>query len=71
MNLSACPECNQQISSKAKVCPHCGADVKKIASRQKDVETLGGAIVTGIRTGSVFAVWFWFCFKVLHRLGWL
>lgn len=32
MPLISCPECNQQVSTSADVCPHCGYPLKKETS---------------------------------------
>ncbi len=29
MALIKCPECNREVSSDAKTCPHCGKDLSK------------------------------------------
>jgi hypothetical protein len=65
MSLFACPDCNQQVSSTAKTCPHCGVDVKKIA-RQND-KMLRRAIIQVVLWATFFAV----CLGLLNVFFWL
>jgi hypothetical protein len=36
MALIACRECNREISSEAKTCPHCGIKIKKVVEPKKN-----------------------------------
>lgn len=38
MALIKCPECNQEISDKAKVCIHCGYPIKKALTQNSDMK---------------------------------
>lgn len=47
MSLTACKECGNEISVKAKVCPHCGAPIKKHVSMKTVLIVFGilGALI--------------------------
>lgn len=49
MALFSCRECKQQVSSTANTCPHCGAAVKKPASKMPAV--IGGLVLIGTIAG--------------------
>ena len=54
MSLIKCKECENTVSSKAKICPHCGAKIKKSAWR------IVGSIILIVGSGAVFlAVFHW------------
>ena len=48
MSLINCPECNKEVSNKARICPHCGtkrdanyseqAEIKDILKKMKDLD---------------------------------
>lgn len=43
--LTECPECNRKISSDAKICPQCGADVEKRNAFNNSIATIVISIV--------------------------
>lgn len=48
MAMRPCKECNQEISSSAKKCPHCGKDQRNFFMRHKIITILGVFIILGM-----------------------
>lgn len=49
MSLIKCPECNKEISDKAKSCPNCGStNIKKITIGSRTVKTVAFGVIGAV-----------------------
>lgn len=56
MALIKCPECGQQISNKAEVCPHCGIEVQKVLEEIHDKRRMIISIISACIVAAI-AIW--------------
>lgn len=56
MALITCPECGQQISDKADICPNCGCPIDKTKQMKFDIALSWGLFGFGLLGGLFFII---------------